>query len=101
MKLRALTTKEVGALIDELRTMADLPAGPDPKALARAKEIRFLIQGQSRQLPTSATKVDEAYRGLEVLLHTHRWRDEVSVDDLRKRIKSACERLPYYEGLAP
>ena len=99
MKLRTLRPVEISALIDVLRAMADLPPGANSRSLDRAREIRFLIQGQPRALGTSAEKVDEAFRGLEVLLHTRRWREEPSIEDLRKRIKSACERLRHYEAL--
>lgn len=79
--------------------MADLPPSADPVSLARAREIRFLIQGQPRSVGTSATRVEEVFRGLEVLLCARRWREEPSVDDLWKRIRSACDRLRYNEGL--
>ena len=101
MRIRTLSPREISALIDELRAMADLPAGTNAAALRRAKEIRQQIEAQPRHLPTSAEKVDEAFRGLEILLHPRRWREEPSLDFLRQRIKSACARLQHYEGLDP
>jgi hypothetical protein len=46
MKLRNLTRLDALSLLDELRAMAMVEPGPDPKRLARAKEIRFQLQGQ-------------------------------------------------------
>ena len=90
MKLRELTRSEARELIAELRSMAALPPGPDPKRLARAKEIRFQIQGQDWASGYLAGKLDEAYKFLEVLLSARRWREVLSLDALRKQIKSAC-----------
>src|SRR5205823_4409600 len=90
MKLRELTRSEARELIAELRSMAALPPGPDPKRLARAKEIRFQIQGQDWATGYLARKLDDAYRFLEVLLSARRWRDVLSLDALRRQIKSAC-----------
>jgi hypothetical protein len=90
MKLRELSRAEARELIAELRAMAALPAGPDPKRLARAKEIRFQIRGQAWASDYLAGKVDEAYRFLETLLSARRWREVLSLDTLRKQIKSAC-----------
>jgi len=90
MKLQVLTAAEVLRLIDELRGMAALPPGRDPRALRRAKEIRFQIQGQSQCSEYLTEKLDAAYRALEVLLSTRRWKDALSVDTLRHEVKSAC-----------
>jgi hypothetical protein len=51
MKLRQLQADEFDALVGELRAMADLPAGADPAALRRAREIRSLVRGQSDGRP--------------------------------------------------
>ncbi len=90
MKLRKLTRAEARELIAELRSMAALPPGPDPKRLARAKEIRFQIQGQNWASGYLGGKLEEAYECLEVLLSARRWREVLSLDALRKQIKSAC-----------
>ena len=99
MKLTKLGVAEVKALVAELRTMAELPLGPNPRALARAKEIRFQLQGQDGASPTSVAKADSVYRDLEVLLHSHRWQDEPSLEGFRKQIKSGCDRLGAHLGL--
>lgn len=101
MKLVTLSPSEATALalVNELRAMADLPAEPNPRALDRAREIRFLLEGQPCATPTSAQKTDAAIRDLEILLHADRWREEISLDFLRKRIKSSCERLRTHLGL--
>ena len=99
MKLVTLSSEQATALVEELRAMANLPPGENTAALGRAREIRFLLQGQTFSTPRSNDKVDAAYRDLEVLLHAHRWREEISVDYLRKRIKSSCERLRAHLGL--
>jgi len=88
------------ALVDEVRAMADLPAGANPDALRRAKEIRFQLQGQPEASPAAIEKADEVYRELEILLHGHRWQREYQLDHLRVRIKSACERMRVHLGLA-
>jgi len=90
MKLRELSRSEARELIAELRAMATLPPGPDPKRLARAKGIRFQVQGQDWASRSLAGKLDEAYRFLEILLSARRWREVLSLDGLRKQIKSAC-----------
>jgi hypothetical protein len=100
MKLQRLTRAQATELVDELRAMAELPAGANQGALVRAKEIRFQLQGQSGTSPTAIEKADEVYMELEVLLHAHRWKAEHVLDDLRKRIKSSCERLRVHLGLA-
>ena len=46
MKHRIIAQNEAKELIAELQAMAGLEPGPDPKRLARAKEICFLLQGQ-------------------------------------------------------
>jgi len=90
MKLRELSRSDARELISELRSMAALPPGPDPKRLARAKEIRFQIQGQDWASRYVAGKLDEAYKFLEILLSARRWREVLSLDALRKQIKSTC-----------
>src|SRR5215217_8935803 len=100
MKLATLTRGQASTLVEELRAMAELPAGANPKALRRAEEIRFQLQGQSGTSPSAIEKADEVYRELEILLHAHRWKAEVQLDYLRKRIKSSCERLRAHLGLA-
>lgn len=100
MKRVSLSPEQANALVDELRAMAELPPGTNPVALQRAREIRFLLEHQAFATPTSIARADAALRDLEILLHTHRWRDELSVDVLRKRIKSSCERLRVHLGLA-
>ena len=67
--------------------------------LKRAKEIRFLLQGQSFTTPTSSAKADEVYHQLEVLLHATRWHEIRSVESFRKEIKSSCARLQAHLGL--
>jgi hypothetical protein len=100
MKLERLTRDRASALVDELRAMAELPAGANSEALRRAKEIRFQLQGQTGTSPTAAVKADEVYGELEILLHADRWKAEHELDDFRKRIKSSCERLRVHLGLA-
>ena len=90
MKRRELSRSEARELIAELRSMASLPTRPDPKRLARAKEIRFLVQGQDWASRYLVDKLDEVYGFLEILLSARRWRELLSVDGLRKQIKSAC-----------
>lgn len=99
VKLVTLSSAQANALVEELRAMADLPPGTNPAALQRAREIRFLLQGQAFTTPTSITKADAAFRDLEVLLHAQRWQGEISLEHLRKRIKSSCERLRVHLGL--
>jgi hypothetical protein len=101
MKLVTLSLDEATALVNELRAMAELPAEANVRALDRAREIRFLLAGQSYATPRSCQKADAAVRDLEILLHAHRWQDEISLDFLRKRIKSSCERLRAHLGLSP
>lgn len=98
MKLKAVSHQEAMDLVAELRAMAELPPGTDRAALGRAKEIRFLLQGQAFATPTSVAKADEVYRQLEVLLHPTRWRCELSLEFLRKEIKSSCDRLRAHLG---
>ena len=93
MKLRGITRKEALSLLDELRSMAAVDPGPDRKRLARAKEIRFQLQGQEWASIWMGEKLDEVYRHLEVLLSARRWRDLLSVDALRSEIKGICSRL--------
>ncbi|MDB4892326.1 MAG: hypothetical protein JWL61_4181 [Gemmatimonadetes bacterium] len=100
MKFSTLTNTQASALVDELREMADLPAGANAPVLLRAKEIRFQLQGQEGTSPSASDKADDVYHELTILLHPHRWRAEHSLDHLRKRIKSACERLRAHLGLA-
>jgi hypothetical protein len=100
MKLETLTRSQAIALVDELRAMADLPEGANSRALRRAKEIRFQLQGQAHCSPSASARADEAYADLEILLHAHRWRGEHSLVSLRKRIKSSCERLRVHLGLS-
>ena len=92
MRLRPMTRTQGCALIAEIRAMAELPRGPNPEALARAKEIRFQLQGQAWSAPYLSAKIDAAYRDLDVLLSGRRWRDVSSIDGLRNDIKSACAR---------
>lgn len=99
MKLEKLSPNDAVALVDELRSMAELEPGPNKGALQRAKEIRFQLSGQEHTSPSAIARVDEVYRELEVLLHAHRWKDEHSLDGLRKRIKSSCDRLRAHLGL--
>ena len=93
MKHRAITRDEALGLLDELRAMASLEPGADPKRLARAKEIRFQIQGQEWASPWVGEKLDEAYHHLEVLFSTRRWRELLSIDALRDEVKGICSRL--------
>ena len=99
MKLTQLSTEQASALVAELRGMAELPAGTNAAALRRAKEIRFLLQGQSFSTPSSSAKADEVYRELEALLHATRWREAASLESLRKDIKSSCQRLAAHLGV--
>jgi hypothetical protein len=93
MKLRPLTPIRARELLDELHDMAGLAPGPAPRVLDRAKEIRFQLQGQPWTTPYMAAKVDAAYRDLEVLLSSRRWREVSSIDGLRHEIKAACARV--------
>ena len=93
MKHRAITQNEALGLLDELRVMASLEPGADPKRLARAKEIRFQLQGQDWASLWMREKLDEAYHHLEVLLSARRWRNLLSVDALRDEIKGICSRI--------
>ena len=94
MKLRSLTREDALPLLDELRAMAALEPGPDPRRLARAKEIRFQLQGQEWASLWMQDKLDEVYRFLETILSARRWRDApLSVDIMRSEIKGACSRI--------
>jgi len=94
MKLRNLSRQDALPLLDELRAMAAVEPGPDPKCLARAKEIRFQLQGQEWASLWMREKLEEAYRFLEILLSARRWRDaSLSVDRMRSEIKGACSRI--------
>ena len=93
MKHHAITRDEALGLLDELRAMASLEPGPDPKRLARAKEIRFPLQGQEWASAWMREKLDETYYNLEVLLSAHRWRELFSIDALRDEIKGICSRI--------
>jgi hypothetical protein len=99
MKLWTLSEGEIADYIAELRSMADLPAEPNRAALDRAKELRFQLRGQTSIGPRGREYADAAYRDLEVLLHATRWKAELSLDFLRKRIKSSCARLAHYANL--
>ncbi len=92
MKLRPLTPIEARELLAELRGMADRAPGAAPEVLRRAKEIRFQVRGQPWASSYVADKVDAAYRDLEVLLSTRRWREVSSIDALRHEIKAAAAR---------
>ena len=63
MKLERLSVESARSLVQELRSMADLPAGANAAALRRAKEIRFLLRAKS------------------------------PLESFRKEIKSSCARL--------
>ncbi len=93
MKRRPITRTEARDLVAELKAMASLGPGPDPKHLARAREIRFQLQGQEWASGYLTEKLDEIYRRFEVLLSARRWRELLSVDGFRKEIKSACARV--------
>ena len=93
MKFRELTPEDALPLLAELRAMAVLEPGPDPKRLARAREIRFQLQGQDWASLWMQEKLDQVYRHLEVLLSARRWRELLSVDALRSEIKGACSRM--------
>ncbi len=94
MKLRNPTRLDAVPLLDELRAMAVVEPGPDRKRLARAKEIRFHLQGQEWASLWTREKLDEVYRFLEVLLSARRWRDPpLSIDRMRSEIKGACSRI--------
>jgi hypothetical protein len=94
MKLRNLTRQDARPLLSELRAMAALEPGPDPKRLARAKEIRFQLQGQEWASLWMREKLDEVYRFLETILSARRWRDApLSVEGMRSEIKGACSRI--------
>ena len=73
--------------------MATLQPGPDPKRLARAREIRFQLKGQEWASLWIEEKLDEVYRHLEVLLSARRWREVLSVEALRQQIKGICARM--------
>src|SRR5690349_16196180 len=94
MKLRHLTRQDALPLLDELRAMAAFKPGPDPKRLARAKEIRFQLQGQEWASLWTREKLDQAYRHLEILFSARRWRDApLSVEGMRSEIRGACSRI--------
>jgi len=94
MKLRHLTRQDALRLLDELRAMAAFEPGPYPKRLARAKEIRFQLQGQEWASLWMREKLDQAYRFLEILFSARRWRDPpLSVEGMRSEIKGACSRI--------
>src|SRR6266481_943974 len=93
MKLRTLTVVEARDLVTELRSFAVLPPGPNLQALARAKEIRFLLLGQAWASEWMKGKVQEAWRGLQILLSARRWRSAISIDFVRAEVKSPCSRI--------
>jgi hypothetical protein len=94
MKLRNLTQQDALPLLSELRAMAALEPGPDPKHLARAKEIRFQLQGQEWASLWMREKLEEVYRFLETILSARRWRDApLSIEIMRSEIKGACSRI--------
>jgi len=94
MKLRNLSQQDALPLLDELRAMAAVEPGPDPKRLARAKEIRFQLQGQEWVSLWMRDKLEEAYRFIEILLSARRWRDPpLSIDGMRSEIKGTCSRM--------
>src|SRR5262245_29594928 len=93
MKHRAIPPENALKLLDELRAMAALEPGPDPKRLARAKEIRFQLQSQNWAGLWMRDKLDQVYRDLEILLSARRWRELLSVDELRSEIKGVCSRI--------
>ena len=93
MKHRAITPKRALSLLEELRAMATLEPGPDRRRLARAKEIRFRLQGQDWATLWIREKLDQVYRCLEILLSARRWRELLSIDALRSEIKGACSRM--------
>jgi hypothetical protein len=94
MKARPLTYSQALKLVAELRASATLPPGPAPHDLRRAKEIRFLLESQSNSSPYLHEKADRAYELIQVLLSHRRWRQyPTGLEQLRKDIKSACDRL--------
>jgi len=94
MKLRNLTKQDALQLLSELRAMAALEPGPDPKHLARAKEISFQLRGQEWASLWMREKLDELYRFLQTILSARRWRDApLSVETMRSEIKGACSRI--------
>jgi len=94
MKIRSLTHSQALELVAELRGSATLPPGPAPQDLRRAKEIRFLLKSQSTSSQYLHEKADRAYELIQVLLSHRRWRQyPTGLEQLRKDIKSACDRL--------
>ena len=93
MKHRAIARDQAKELIAELRAMAGLEPGPDPRRLARAKEIRFQLEGQKWASLWMRERLDEVYRHLEVLLSARRWREVMSIDAVRNEIKGICSRF--------
>ena len=94
MKQRSITPAEADALLTELRGMSLLPPGQNGDALARAREICALLQGQQHGGRTVGQAADRALSWLEILLSRRRWKQEVpSVEALRRQIKSACDQL--------
>jgi septum formation topological specificity factor MinE len=94
MKVRSLTRSQALELVAELRGSATLPPGPAPQDLRRAKEIRFLLKSQSTSSQYLHEKADRAYELIQVLLSHRRWRQyPTGLEQLRKDIKSACDRL--------
>lgn len=94
MKQRSITLAEASALLTELRGMSLLPPGPDAGALARAREICSVLQGQQHGGRTVAQAADRAFHTLEILLSRRRWKQEApSVEALRQQIKGACDHL--------
>jgi len=93
MKHRVVAQDEAKELIAELRAMAGLEPGPDPKRLARANEIRFQLQGQDWASLWMREKLDEVCGHLEVLLSARRWRELIGIDASRSEIKGICSRF--------
>jgi hypothetical protein len=94
VKAKPLSTAEASALVAELRAMALRPPGHDEPVLRRAKEITFQLAALPSQTGRLAGATKHAYGLLEILLSHRRWKTEaVTVEALRKDIKSACDRL--------
>ena len=97
MKLQRISPADALDLVRELRAMAELPPGPNPEALERARQIRFQLSGQSWSREHLVEKADAVYRELEILFSHRRWKElGPDLNGFRKTIKSACDRLRAY-----
>lgn len=89
-----LTATEADSLLIELRAMALLAPGQNAAALDRARAIASRLRTLDPSPFAVGRRADSACKLIEILLSSRRWKTEaVSVDSLRKSIKSECDRL--------